>query len=180
MTQSTQLVPLDDSGPRIRLLYCSVCKSVEELPPFEGRPENDVLLELSVSRHETNGVRHTGHLFDIALKLWSSERVRKEIIKQIKGGSKGLDELDPTYYESKSTFSEDAMKCFGLHLRPKGACPDWRSERKRLVPDTREERKDLGLSPVKSGTGPKVYLCQFCPVAVYYSTKEREQKGLYK
>lgn len=179
MTQPT-LVQMDESGPRIRLLYCSVCKSLEELPPFEGRPENDVLLQLSAERHETNGVRHTGHLFDVALKLWSSERVRKEIIKQIKGGSKGLDEIDPTYYDSKSTFAEDALKCFALHLRPKGSCPDWRSERKRLVPDTREDRNDLGLAPVKADTGPKVFLCDFCPVKSFYIQKQHDAKGLSK
>lgn len=180
MTQPTNLVPLDDSGPQIRLLYCSVCKTIEELPPFEGRPENDVLLEISVQRHETNGLRHTGHLFNVALKLWSSPRVREQIIKQIKGGSEGLNEFDPTYYASKSTFGEDALKCYSLHLRPKGACPDWRDERKRLVPDTRAERRDLGMPTLKETGGPKVYLCDFCPVKSFYMTKNNEQKGLYK
>lgn len=180
MTQQTNLVPLDDSGPRIRLLYCSVCRSIEELPPFEGRPENDVLLEISAARHESNGVRHTGHLFDVAVKLWSDERVRRQIIDQIKGGSKGLSEFDAGFYDTKSNFAEDALSCYSLHLRPQGSCPDWRSERKRLVPDTKAERKEMGMPTVREVGGPKVFLCDFCPVKSFYMMKNNEQKGLYK
>lgn len=163
-----------EQEPYIRLLVCRTCKTIEELPPFDGRPEDDVLLTISVERH---GESHTGLLYNVSALHWQSETMRDAIKKQIAEGSPGLDIFGTQFYETKMTFHEDAMKCFALHMRPKGQCPDYMSNRKRLSPGTKHERKELGLDPT---TGPKVYLCQFCPVHTYNMTKKREQAGLYE
>jgi hypothetical protein len=169
-------------GPVFRLLYCFVCKTLEELPPFKGKPENDFLLQLACEKHVfPSGDPHKGKLFVLPVQTWMSDDARKEIIKQIKGGgSKGLDELDSTYYDSKSTFSEDALKCFSAHNRPQNGCGDYERGDKRLLPSsTKEDRKDLGLPALKDMPGPKVYLCHFCPVHSTVTTRKRKLLGMY-
>ncbi len=170
---------LDDSGPVIRLLFCFNCTSIEELPNFEGRPENDTLLTITLEKHHSAGVPHTGHLFTVPLRLWTSEASRNEIIKQIKVGSGGISELDPDFYETKSQFGEDAMACFAAHQRPKGQCPDYKSDKKVLQPKTNEARKELGMPLLKDVGGPKMFLCDFCPVKSFNMQKAREAAGAY-
>jgi hypothetical protein len=171
-----------DNGPKIRLLYCYNCKSIEELPDFEGRPEDDTLLEILVEKHQSAGIPHTGFLSKIGVKIWSVESYRKEIIKNLRnkvGG--GLADLDPDYYTTKATFYDDAMKCYSDHLRPKEGCSDWRAKNKRLVPtNTNELRKEIGLESAGKSASTNVFLCDFCPVKTFYVTKQRDAAGLYE
>lgn len=178
MQQEKRELPSD--GPKIRLLVCLNCKSIEELPDYEGRPENDTLLEISLEKHNSAGIPHAGHLIKVPLIVWQVPKVREEIIKQIRAqGSSGLDVIMPGFYDTKNTFFEDAMACYAQHLRPKAQCPDFKSEKKALVPKTHAERKEAGLS-APGTTGPKIHLCDFCPVRVFNERKAREAKGLYK
>lgn len=154
--------------PKIRLLHCHVCKTLEELPDFDGPPEYDAILEVALSRHETEGVRHIGKLYDVEVRVWEKRNLRETIIRQIKGGSEGLAAFDPEFYNVRDTFKEDALKCYSLHLRPKGGCPDYRSDRKLLVPDTKAERKEAGLTMERA---PKQWLCSFCPVQSFVESK---------
>ena len=167
-----------EQEPYLRLLVCRTCKTIDELPPFEGRPEDDVLLELTVQKH---GADHVGVLYNVAELHWRSDTLREEIKKQmVQGLSSGLDIFGTNFYTTRMTFQEDALKCYEAHLRPKGQCPDYGSESKRLLPDTDADRKDLGLKKAKDSASTKVYLCQFCPVHVYNVTKKREAAGMYK
>lgn len=161
----------------IRLLVCRTCTTIEELPDYAGNPSDDVLLNISVERHQ-RPEPHTGLLLKFPLKYWAVPKIKQEIIGQIQQGSQGLDVFGTRFYETKMTFSEDAMTCYGQHNRPKGQCPDYKSDKKLLKPGTDKERKDAGLS--KSGQkGPKVYLCDFCPVKSYNMKKHNQQSGLY-
>jgi len=172
-----QYVAVRDEGPKIRLLYCYQCKTIEELPDFEGRPEDDTILELTIEKHQSAGIPHNGFLSKIGVKLWAQEKFRKEIIKNLRdrvGG--GLADIDPDYYHTKATFHDDAMKCYNLHLRPTEGCYDYGHDKKKLVPKTQAERKELGLAP----SGSTIYLCDFCPVKTHVVTKQRQQAGLYK
>ena len=168
------------SGPVFRLLYCLVCGSLEELPPFEGRPENDHLLAIAVAPHKfPSGEEHKGKLFVLPVAYWEGE-TRKRIIEQIKGGgSKGLDEFDDSFYASRSTFAEDALKCFAQHNRPQDGCSDYMTPAKRLLPNTSAERKELGLPSAADAPGPKSSLCMFCPVHSVVTTRKRTLMGMY-
>lgn len=173
-----------DDGPVIRLVLCLVCGTIDELPPHDGPPETDVLLELTLEKHEfPSGERHMGKMFLLPVKSWANAEHRKEIIKQLKGGgSAGLDELDPdkSFYDTKMQFSEDAMECWKYHLYPKDpGCPDYESEEKRLLPKTDKERMELGLPDPASSGAPKVYLCHFCPFHSVAVTKKRMIRGMY-
>lgn len=161
--------------PQIRLLVCRTCKTIEELPDWEGGHETDVLLQISVAKH---GESHIGNLLRFPFRYWVVPKVKDAILQQIREGSTGLDVISHNFYQTKSQFGEDAMSCWGLHNRPKGQCEDYKSEKKLLKPPTSAERKEAGLdAPGK--TGPKVYLCDFCPVKSHNMRKYNEEKGLY-
>jgi hypothetical protein len=85
--------------PQFRLLYCLVCQTLEELPPYEGAPEKDYLLEIACEQHVfPSGEPHKGKLFVLPLKAWAKTESKKEIIRQIKGGgSAGIAEVDDTF-----------------------------------------------------------------------------------
>ena len=166
--------------PKLRLLFCHKCKTLDELPDFEGHPDDDDLLQILIDKHTSTDIPHPGQLMRVPIALWSIPNVKDEIVKQIYAkGAPGLNALMPGYYDVKSTFAEDAMTCWKQHNRPK-FCPDYGSEKKVLRPDTKAERKDLGLTPVDKKGGPKTYLCQFCPVHVNVMTAQKEKAGMYK
>lgn len=161
----------------LRILFCLDCGTLDEVPNFDGPPEYDDLLEYAASKHETpSGLRHRGQLFTVEENVWRNDEARRGIVNQLREGSKGVAEIEPSFYNVRDTFKEDAMACYKAHRRPKEDCADWRSERKRLLPDTKAERKDAGLSlrPV----GPARYLCDFCPVRAHYEKKANEMKGI--
>lgn len=165
---------------QIRLLVCTTCAKIEELPDFEGDPSRDVLLQVSVEKHRfPDGTEHVGNLMKVPLKFWANPKVKDEILRQIRHGAGGMNDLQEGFYDTKSTFQEDALKCYSQHLRPKGSCPDYKSEAKRLKPAiSKSERREAGL-PSESA-GPKVYLCDFCPVKSFMMTKSRQQRGMYR
>ena len=93
---------------------------MDEIPDWEGRVEDDPYLQVVVDKH---GPSHEGQLFRLPIGLWLMEDAKKHIIEQVRGGSKGLAAFDPEYYNTRSTFMEDAQKCYQLHLRPKASAP---------------------------------------------------------
>lgn len=146
----------------IRLLACQQCKTIEELPDFDGPPEQDHLLSHTVKKHKTNGVEHVGALFKVPVKDWENSdaksSIRSQIAAKLEGGETGL---GSPFYDLKNTYTEDAGNCFNAHSR-NPACSDYHSDSKRLTPGTAAERKAAGLPEYRS---PKDrYLCDFCPV----------------
>ena len=178
----TMLDPKPVASPDIRVLHCLVCETLEDFPLFDGPVANDHLLAILVERHQfPSGEPHKGHLFRVPQLTWENESIRRKVIDQIKGGgSKGLDEFDAAFYDTKSTFKEDAMTCFTKHLRPSDGCPDYKTEKKMLVPDTKADRKDAGLMAPSKAPGPKNYLCDFCPVHSVIVSKQRALRGDHK
>ena len=167
MTETDTTNPYENV-PHMRLLRCLTCNSFDELPDYQGPPEYDTTLSYVVDKH---GPNHQGQLYRLPIGFWVQEEYRRRIIEQIRGGSSGLAEFDSSYYDVQNTFRDDAMACYKKHLRPKEGCPDWRHSSKELNPDTKAERKEAGLS--LTPTGPKVYICDFCPVRSYYERKAR-------
>lgn len=170
-------------GPLIRLLRCFVCETWEELPDYDGPTDRDYLLEIAIEKHVfPSGDPHVGKLFKVPVSAWAQYEQRKGILAQLaKGGSAGLDELDPekSFYDSKSQFGEDAMKCWKYHLSPKDHCHDYMSDQKRLLPNTAKERKELNLPKPEHMDGPKIYVCNFCPMHSVMTTKLRSLRGDY-
>lgn len=170
------------------LLVCYQCKSIEEIPYVnngkylgDGKYDqsNNPFLPMVVEPHEKQG--HVGRLIDIPAVAWLGHpEIKKATIEKIKeqmlaGGSSGLDVFGD-FYNVKDNYSADAMTCYSLHLRPKGQCPDYKSDKKVLEPATKAERKEAGLGKSKV----KIYLCDFCPVKMYNQKKAFTEKGLYE
>jgi hypothetical protein len=152
---------------QLRLLVCRDCRSIEELPDYEGPVEHDVLLDHLVGTHQfPNGEPHKGNLMRVEKQWWELPSARKQIMEEL-GLTQGLGD---EWYASKRTFEEDAMKCYKTHGRPKEGCIDYCDGNKRLG------------NPTKIGwqAGPKVFLCNFCPVQVYVDTDLAHKAGLYK
>ena len=162
--------------PTFRLLHCLVCGTLEELPPYDGPVEQDHLLAIACETHVfPSGEPHKGKLFVIPLRAWANTESKKEIIRQIKGGgSKGLDELDDKFYESRSTFMDDAMKCYVAHRKPTDGCSDYQMKEKMLVPNTIKERRAEGMEKYEDSPGKKTYLCDFCPVSVIVNKRKQD------
>ncbi len=154
---------------KLRLLICHDCREVIELPDFTGPPEYDVLLDQAVSAHRfPNGEEHVGALADVEKEKWDDESVRQEILKRI-GKPEKETGFGGEFYAAKNTFAEDAMKCFNEHGRPKQGCIDYKDERKRLGNPTSEGWRQ----------GPRVYLCDFCPIKTWVVTQQRSAAGMY-
>lgn len=159
---------------KIRILVCHTDGAVYELPWYDGPQEHDDTLNYRVSEHRD----HVGNLFVYNKKDWEKstyrEAILSELAKQVKPGQgTGMGE---SFYDLKSTFQEDAIMCwkgFGKTTDP-GHC-DYRKDNKRLYPDTKGDRKELGLSP----TRPNTFLCDFCPVHSLVMQKKRKAAGLY-
>lgn len=161
------------SDEKVRILLCHVCGSIEELPWYEGSPDNDTLLAYLVSAHRySNGEPHIGDLAVILKSNWSVKSVRAQIIAKLNEGRTG-EGLGNEFYDLKSNFQQDAMTCWKAHNRTTN-CGDYHRDSKRLVPDTRGERKELGLSPKSL---PNIWLCDFCPVAGIVERKKNKDKG---
>ena len=173
----------EHGGPVIRLVYCLVCNTMEELPPWDGDPQEDYLLQITVEKHEfPSGEPHRGKMFILPVKTWANQEQRKAIIDQLKGaGAEGLDAMTPEkdFYSSKMQFSADAMECWRKHLSPDDHCDEYQSPAKRLLPKTALERKDVGLPDPANAPGPKIYLCNFCPMHSVITQKKNALRGYY-
>jgi hypothetical protein len=151
-----------------RLLICRDCRSIEELPDYDGPVEYDVLLENLVEAHVyPNGEKHFGNMATAPDAEWADPYMREQIVKQIASKTTGM---ESEFYATKNTYAEDALKCYSRHHRPDQGCIDWQDSTKRIG------------NPSKMGwqVGPKVYLCDFCPVASWVATEQHHEQGLYK
>jgi hypothetical protein len=143
---------------------------MEELPDYEGPVEGDHLLEVLVSRHRfPSGAEHGGGLLirDIKEEHWQNEQIRRQIIQQI--DARSAEGLGNHFYDSKNTFQEDAGMCWKN-------CGDYMTDSKRLLPDTRAERKEAGLDYKNR---PNTFLCNFCPYHQIVEQRKAAAKGAY-
>jgi hypothetical protein len=170
-------------GPVIRLLLCLVCETLEELPDYDGPTDRDYLLEISLEKHVfDSGEPHKGKLFKLPVKAWANPEQKSAIMEQFKkGGSTGLNELDPekSFYETKMAFAEEAMNCWVAHNKVTTNCEDYESPSKRLLPNTAKERAEVGMPLPQHLDGPKIYTCHFCPYHGQVVQRKRMIMGMY-
>lgn len=167
--------------PHLRLLACAKCRSIEELEDFQGPAEYDVILDIAVSRHQPSEAHSPAALVRVKESDWNQPGIRAQMEKQIR------DSFDPTAstgfdagtYAMVNNFKSDAMACFARHQR-NPACPDYKSDAKRLVPDTQAERREMGMDrKYDRNPGLTRYLCEYCPVHSLVQQVARKKAGLY-
>lgn len=167
----------------IRLLACGQCRTVQVLEDFKGPVEYDEVLAVAVSKHKNGTVEHApAALLRIDESDWKKPGVAQEVTKRIQ---ESMDPESPlglpsAAYEMLDNFKADAMQCWAQHLRTPD-CNDYMSPAKRLVPDTKKERKELGLNPRYDAQNPELtrHLCLYCPVHSLVQQSARKKAGLY-
>jgi hypothetical protein len=160
-------------GRQIRLLRCTQCKTLEELPDYQGDPHNDVVLDELVERHRR---RHphddapANFLLRVSEEMWNNPAKKKAIHKQIWADLEKDKGFVPEYYDTKNTLHEDAVKCFERHSRSI-PCIDWHAHDKRIGNPTKEGWREGRV---------KVYVCDFCPVAAKVMEMRNKELGRYE
>jgi hypothetical protein len=173
---------VDDKDARIRLLICNTCNTVQPLPWFEGPSQYDDTLNHRLAEHRfPDGNAHLGALATVSEVSWNNPGRRARILEELAAtrASNGDTGLGIKMYDLKSTFQEDAMTCWrGSHNRTKN-CQDYMSDRMKLVPDTRGERKELGLETRAKHMPTNAWLCQYCPYHSIVEQRQRSAEGYY-
>jgi hypothetical protein len=166
------------SGARDTLMVCAECGTVEHA---SGEPQYNEELEALGRRHEVyvagNLYRHPLALTTVNAQLWEkSEEFRKFLIAMIQDATKTGDVgLGNKNYDLKNTFQEDAITCWRKHGRTQN-CDDYKSDKMKLLPDTKGDRKELGLS-VRAANRPGVHLCVYCPYHSVVMSRARKAQG---
>jgi hypothetical protein len=168
----------------LRLVLCHDCQSVQETPwcgesaqcQHPGCLEP---LEARLREHRyADGRPHIGDLGSVPKELWDKKSERPGVLREIEkfsgppGSGAGM---GVSSYDLRSNFEADAMACWKRHNRTKD-CADYKTPKMLLLPDTRAERKELGL-PV--GARPSFHLCSWCPVESIVQTKRNSEKFRY-
>lgn len=151
-----------------RLLICRDCKTIEPLADYTGEPEHDVMLDYLAGKHRTNGVEHIGVLARVETADWNDARKQQGIAKELATAlSDGETGLGSEFYNTRDTFLDDAMSCFRQHQRNPD-CSDYKSDAKRIMPATAQDRKSEGMGSYRGATR---WLCEHCPVHSMVTTK---------
>jgi hypothetical protein len=167
---------------KIRLLICTHCGSVQEMPDYDGPWNYDTWLLRLIEDHKgpnhppTNTVTHIGRVDE---SDWRDPVKREGVLGKLpeEVGMPGSGEgLGQTYYDTKSNFSSDAFRCWATEHNRTTNCGDYRSDKKRLLPDTRSDRRDAGMDPDRR---PNTFLCDFCPYQSIVSQRQRKDKYGY-
>jgi hypothetical protein len=163
---------------RVRLLLCLDEGTLEALPDYEGPPEYDYLLQYLIDNKHTHPMMgaHRGNLISVPKKYWDSPKQREAIIEQITSSGALGEGLGSEFDAVKHTFEDDAMSCWTKEHNKDPACPDYRSEKKLIKPNTKAERAELGLPKYEETNAPKRYLCDFCIVDTLVRNKLNKQR----
>lgn len=175
---------VNPNEPMMRLLVCKKCKSVEEVPQYEGpdggenSAEYDSSLRFFIDQHMAKGCKKDNWImYSLPTKYWIIPKVKESIVKQIEEGAQGLDVFGTNFYATKENFTADAMTCWIKEHNQAKDCSDYKSDKKLLKAGTDKERAEAGM---EASGGPKVYLCDYCPVKSVVQEKAYKKKGLYK
>lgn len=148
---------------KIRLVVCTTCSSVEEIPDYEGPWQNDTWLNEKLKGHMLpSGEKTHGevHVVGIDGNIWMTNKndALAWLSNELTPPGQGLG-LGQTLYDAKDNYSADAMRCWRIDHQRTTNCGDYRSDKKRILPDTAAERKAEGITTKR----PNIFLCDFCP-----------------
>lgn len=171
---------MEDMKNPIRLLICSTCHTVEELPTYSGDPRGDTWLRAKEAEHllpsgeKLHGDVRVGR---IEQENWLAHKneILAKLAAEMTAPGEGAG-FGQAFYDAKDNFSLDAMKCWRVEHGRRLNCEDYMSDKKRLLPDTKAERKAEGLDYKHR---PGTYLCQFCPVHQHVQQKKASEEFGY-
>jgi hypothetical protein len=146
------------------------------MPDYQGPWQNDtwfnekVKSHLLPSREKTHG---DVHIARVEQSDWLSHRsdIAGKMASEFTMPGKGAG-LGQTFYDTKDNLSHDAMTCWRVEHGRTLNCQDYMSDKKKIKPDTRAERKAEGMD---ASARPSIYLCQFCPVHAHVLQKKKSE-----
>ena len=148
------------------------------IPDVPGRGDDELLMARVMEHqfppvHVGNEIQSRPHemiLCRLPESLWNNTSLRPSVVREIQahvggaGDGEGLGEL----YDVKNTFTEDAYHCWAREHNRTTDCGDYKSSKKRLLADTRADRRELGLEQKARAS---TFLCDFC---VYKSVVQKK------
>ena len=157
----------------VRLLFCHTCRSVDEVPDYQGPVEHDYYLQHKVSQHQfESGNPHRGVLGRVENTPESINAAIDEMETMVQPGT-GVG-MGQVMYDLRDNYREEAFRCWKSHNRTKD-CGDYMSDRMRLWADTKADRKSEGLSTNREER-PNIWLCEHCPVHSLVEQARNEAK----
>jgi hypothetical protein len=171
---------MEDMKNPIRLLICATCRSVEELPPYSGDPRGDTWLREKEKNHllpSGNGFHGEYHIGRIEKDYWISHK--KEILEKLAAEFTNPGDgigLGNALYDAKDNYMTDAMKCWSVTHKRTTDCGDYRTDKMRILPDTKAERKAEGLTTRR----PNIFVCDLCPIqSIMEQRRNSEEFGYH-
>lgn len=162
----------------IRILQCFDCKTMEELPDYQGDPVFDSILQTLDEKHGGQTQQpHARTLHVMRKDHWEDRGVRKQTVESMWSATTGF---KPSYYDIKDTLKDDAVKCFNAHHRSI-PCLDYEDSSKRLGNPAAQDRARLAREMKNDSlkhSAVRIYLCAFCPVQVTVDLAKRRAAGL--
>lgn len=175
------LAPDASDAVKVRLLQCITCRSIQVIPDWKGHPDEDPYLNDLIAQHGGIEGGHRANLLAVEEAEWEKPQVKREIVSRMWSGFTGF---TPSYYDAKNTFKEDAMKCWTEHRRPGLAsshlCSDYRNPNRRIGNPAYRDRAKLAQELHDDSirhSGPKVFLCDFCPYQVDVQRMKADKYG---
>lgn len=170
------------SEDKIRLLICTHCGTIQEMPEYEGHWQEDTWFNAYITGHR--GPSHPPttqavHIARVNQDDWNDYSKREGILAKLPSeiGMPGTGAgLGQEHYDTKNNFLADAFKCWSAEHGRTTNCADYKSDRKRLFPDTGRERKEIGLDTKER---PNTFLCDFCPYNSIVMQRARKDKYGY-
>lgn len=170
----------------MRLMYCDVCKTLDEIPNYDGAMEVDPLVEEVVMKHnKRDAKRHGWGEGKLKMRLVEVDDLqyaqnKDAVLKKLKEQGNAVGENWQWLGEAHNTFSDDAMACWNQHRQPKegSPCIDYMSDAKRIGRPTEEGKEAVRANYKLGQTDP--HLCQWCPYHSTVITNIRARKGMYK
>lgn len=146
-----------------RLLVCKTHGVMWKMKPYDGPPEYDMELREICDRHNAQ-IPDPQNCSALIYRTDPETASKLDIETALRTDLEGHNVFIRDF---RDELKVDALKCFNRHNRPKQGCLDWCSEEKTIG-------RKVGVPKEK-----RQYVCMYCPVAEYYTHRQRTELGLY-
>lgn len=146
-----------------RLLVCKTHGVMWKMKPYDGPPEYDMELREICDRHNAQ-IPDPQNCSALIYRTDPETASKLDVETALRNDLEGHNVFIRDF---RDELKVDALKCFNRHNRPKQGCLDWCSEEKTIG-------RKIGVPKEK-----RQYVCMYCPVAEYYTHRQRTELGLY-
>lgn len=144
------------------------------MPDYHGPWQQDEWLNEKLTHHMMpSGEKTHGdvHVASVEQDKWINHRedIMTKMASEFTLPGKGAG-LGQTFYDTKNNYSHDAMQCWRVAHNRTTNCGDYMTDKMRILPDTKADRKAEGIDFKHR---PGFFLCELCP----YHQIVQQRKG---